>query len=149
MVEKVEQIKFYISNLTELVRSPKTKPIILYLIVGGINTFIGFLLGYFILSTFRGYVPTPLIGIFGGSLAILISFLNFKLFVFRGLRNVVKELVKFYLVQMVSVIVGTIALVGTVDMLELDSFLCQLISMVTSTIFAAVCNFKFTFNDDQ
>ena len=94
-----------------------------------------------------------LIGIFFLSLlnnifGITFSFLTYKYFVFKTKNEFfLKEYLKSYIVYGISFIVGTFFLWLTLEVLKLDIFIAQFITISLTVIFSYIGNNYFTFKE--
>jgi len=119
-----------------------------YLIIGLINTIFGYFIG--ILNYILFY---KLIGIFFLSLlnfivSITFSFLTYKYFVFKTKNKFfLSEYLKSYIVYGISFIVGTFFLWLTLEVLKLDIFIAQFITISLTVIFSYIGNNYFTFKE--
>ena len=119
-----------------------------YLIIGLINTIFGYFIG--ILNYILLY---KLIGIFFLSLlnnivSITFSFLTYKCFVFKTKNKFfLSEYLKSYIVYGISFIAGTFFLWLTLEVLKLDIFIAQFITISLTVIFSYIGNNYFTFKE--
>ena len=119
-----------------------------YLIIGLINTIFGYFIG--ILNYILLY---KLIGIFFLSLlnnivSITFSFLTYKYFVFKTKNKFfLSEYLKSYIVYGISFIAGTFFLWLTLEVLKLDIFIAQFITISLTVIFSYIGNNYFTFKE--
>lgn len=116
-----------------------------YLLAGGWNTLFGYGIGVGFLYAFHDRLNAAEIGIVCNVLGISMSFLTYKLFVFRTKGNWVKEYLRCYLVY------GGVGLIGTgllwlfVDWVNLSYWLAQGLVVILTVIVSYVCHAKFTF----
>ena len=69
-----------------------------YILIGIINSILGYIVGVLTFKLFYDFFGIVFVSIFSSLLSILLSFINYKLFFFnKNFKNIVKELLKFYL----------------------------------------------------
>ena len=124
-----------------LVKSEKFR----YLVAGAWNTVFGYGLGvgaYLLLSQKLHIIY---ISILANIVAITMSFLTYKLFVFRTSGEWLKEYLKIYLVYGTTAAIGTILLWIFVDFFYINIWLSQGLVLSSVFIFSFFLNRNFTF----
>ena len=124
-----------------LVKSEKFR----YLVAGAWNTVFGYGLGvgaYLLLSQILHIIY---ISILANIVAITMSFLTYKLFVFRTSGEWLKEYLKIYLVYGTTAAIGTILLWIFVDFFYINIWLSQGLVLSSVFIFSFFLNRNFTF----
>ena len=101
-----------------------------YLLVGGWNTVFGYASGVFLYTKFSDQWPFALIGIMANGLAISMSFVTYKLFVFRTRGRWIQEYFKSYLVYGFSGILGIGLMWLLVRHFDVPIWLAQALVMV-------------------
>lgn len=91
-----------------------------YLLAGAWNSIFGYSLGGGAYLMLHNYMHTIWIGILTNIIAISMSFITYKLFVFRTSGNWLSEYVKMYLVYGVNAIIGSILIWIAVDIFHIN-----------------------------
>lgn len=120
-----------------------------YLIAGGWNTAFGYfatVVLYYLLSMRLHIVA---IGILANIICISMSFLTYKLFVFKSQGEWIREYFRSYVVYGGSAVIGISGLWFLVDMIGIPFWLAQAVLMVAGVIVSYVGHDKFTFNKRQ
>lgn len=116
-----------------------------YLFAGAWNTTFGYGVGvglYFLLSD---VLHIALIGVITNILAISMSFITYKLFVFRARGNWLTEYLRSYLVYGATAIIGVIMLWLIVDKFGVEIWFAQAIVIFATVIISYVGHSRFTF----
>jgi putative flippase GtrA len=113
-----------------------------YLLAGLWNTIFGYSAGLFLYSLISNVL---FVGILGNFLAISMSFLTYKLFVFQTAGNWISEYFKCFLVYGVSAILGTIALVILVDYMKIKFWIAQAVIIIATFFITFIAHKLFTF----
>lgn len=116
-----------------------------YLLAGGFNTVCGYFLGVGTYLWLGGRMHIIYISILANILAITISFLTYKIFVFRTPGDWLKEYLKIYLVYGVTAIIGTLLLWLFVSLLSINIWLSQGLALLSVFAFSFFLNRSFTF----
>ena len=116
-----------------------------YLLAGGWNTLFGYGIGVGFLYAFHGRLNAAEIGIACNVLGISMSFLTYKLFVFRTKGNWIKEYLRCYLVYGGAGLIGTGLLWLFVDFVHLAYWLAQALVIILTVIVSYFGHAKFTF----
>ncbi len=116
-----------------------------YIIIGGINTLFGYIIGVTFLLILDPYLPTYVIGSISTILSIILNFILYKAFVFGFNKKWFFELLRMFQVYAVASIIGVVVLTITKDVLELNAWLSQLCAIVVSVFISALGNYTFTF----
>jgi putative flippase GtrA len=117
-----------------------------YLVVGVVNTAIGYCLGvglYYLLSP---ALHILMIGAIANILAISVSFTTYKLFVFRTRGRWREEYLRGYVVYGGMALVGIVLLWILVDGLHLHIWLAQALSIAITVVISYVGHSQYTFH---
>jgi len=117
-----------------------------YLLVGGINTVIGYSIGVGIYKLLSNQVNIVLIGFISNILTITISFLTYKIFVFKTKGRWIIEYLKAYVVYGSMAIFGTILLWFFVDLIGFNIWITQALIIMITVAFSYIGHVKYTFN---
>jgi len=118
-----------------------------YLVVGGVNTLIGYVIGVSFLYAFSDLMIIPVVGVLSTVAAVASNYIFFKLLVFKTKENWKAELVRFYKVYLVSTVVGVSTLTICIDIFDFTIFISQALSMLASIGVSSLGNFFFTFKE--
>jgi putative flippase GtrA len=118
-----------------------------YLVVGGINTGIGYVVGVLFLIVFSGIMITPVIAILSSFITLNVNYFLYKTIVFKTVSSWKVELIRFYKVNLVSTAVAVCSLTILIDYLGVSILLGQALSMILTIVVAAVGNFVFAFRE--
>lgn len=116
-----------------------------YLLAGGWNTLFGYTFGIWLYYALSPYLHIIGIGIIGNIVAITMSFLTYKLFVFRTKGQWLSEYLRSYVVYGGTAIFGILLLWGMVDGLSLKIWLAQGIGIVITVLISYVGHKRITF----
>jgi putative flippase GtrA len=128
-------------TLASLINTPKVR----YLIAGGWNTAFGYAAGVFLYYMMRDKFHIVIIGIVGNILAISMSFLTYKLFVFKTKGGWFREYLRAYVVYGGTAIVGIACLWIMVDALRLPFWLAQGLIVLVTVVVSYFGHSRFTF----
>jgi putative flippase GtrA len=117
-----------------------------YLLIGGINTLFGYLVGVFTYKLFNSILGIIGVGLLANVLAISFSFVTYKLFVFKTKGFWVNEYLKSYLVYGLSALLASLLLWLFVDVVSLSIWLAQAMVIIGMTIISYIGHSKITFN---
>lgn len=118
-----------------------------YLVVGVVNTVIGYAIGVAFLYIFANILITPVIGILSTIVAIISNYVLFKMIVFKTKSSWQSELIRFFKVYLASTVFGVSVLTICMDYLSISIPISQALSMVAGVSVSAVGNFYFTFRN--
>jgi putative flippase GtrA len=116
-----------------------------YLIAGFINTIIGYSLGIVLYYALIPYINLIFIMCLVNIISILVSFLNYKLFVFKSKGYWKTELLKCYIVYGFGSVVSIIIIKILVDFYNVKFWIAQAIAIVLVIIISFFMHKKFTF----
>lgn len=120
-----------------------------YLLAGAWNTVFGYGIGVGFLYAFHDRLNTAVIGLICNVLGITMSFLTYKLFVFRTRGRWLVEYLRCYVVY------GGVALVGIgllwlfVDGMHLAYWLAQALVVLLTVLVSYIGHAKFTFRTES
>ncbi len=119
-----------------------------YLITGLINTIFGYFIGILNYILFYKLIGIFFLSLLNNILSITFSFLTYKYFVFKTKNEFfLKEYLKSYIVYGLAFIIGTFFLWLTLEILKLDIFVAQFITISLTVIFSYIGNNYFTFKE--
>ena len=116
-----------------------------YLLVGGINTLAGYLIGVGLYKALCNDMNIFLIGAISNILSITVYFFNYKIFVFRTKGMWLLEYMKAYLIYSGTAIIGILLLWIFVHKMEMSIWLCQSLIMVCTVIISYIGHSRYTF----
>jgi putative flippase GtrA len=129
--------------LLRLVRDQR----VAFLIVGGINTVLGF--GLFAAFTiwvfpdvYLGYILSLVVSY---AIAVMVAFVLYRRFVFRVTGHVVRDFLRFIAVYIVSISINLVALPVLVELVGIAPILAQVIILVMTTAVSFVGHRSFSF----
>ena len=119
-----------------------------YLIAGLINTLFGYFIGLLNFFIFYEKVGIIFVSIFNNILAITFSFLNYKFFVFQTSKSLwLKEYLKIYVVYAIAFLISTFVLWLCIEILSLNIYYSQALSILITVLFSYFFNKSFTFKN--
>jgi putative flippase GtrA len=118
-----------------------------YLIAGAWNTLFGYSCGVTIYYLFGDLLGVLIVAILSNILAISMSFLTHKLFVFKTKGNWLREYLRAYCVYGVSASVGILILLIFVKLLNIQFWLAQGLVILLTVIISYIGHKKFTFRN--
>lgn len=117
-----------------------------FLIVGIINTIFGYFIGVFSLFFFLEKFHVLLIGIINNFITISFAFILLKKFVFfTKNKSWLIEYIRSFIVYGLKAVIGIFILWISIDLLNLNIFLSQGLSMLITFFFTYKAHKKFTF----
>lgn len=116
-----------------------------YLLVGGWNTFFGYLTGVGLFLMLGNYFHIVLIAIISNAIPITMSFFTYKILVFKTRGQWISEYLKCYLVYGVNALLGIFLLWLFVDHLSINIWLAQGAIIIMTAIFSYLLHKRFTF----
>ena len=117
-----------------------------FIIFGIINTIFGYFVGIINYHLFYISIGAIGIGIVNNIVSITFSFTTFKLFVFKTKNtNWIKEYFRSFVVYFLKGVIGMIILWLCLDLLKINIYLSQGISMISTAIFTYKGHKNFTF----
>jgi putative flippase GtrA len=116
-----------------------------YLLAGAWNTIFGYTLGVFAYLSLGDHMHIIFISILVNIIAITMSFLSYKLFVFKTPGKWFMEYLKIYLVYGGTALIGTFLLWGFVDYFKISIWISQGLVLGLLFIISFILNKNFTF----
>ena len=116
-----------------------------YLIAGAWNTAFGYFLANILYYTLQHKFHLISISIFSNILAITMSFLTYKMLVFKTKGKWLSEYGRFYILYGANAILGTSLLWVLVDLIGIPFWIGQALILLMSVILLYIGNSKFTF----
>lgn len=116
-----------------------------YLAVGTWNTIFGYLLGAILFLLLNPYLHLVVIAIIANFFAISMSFLTYKLIVFRTRGSWLTEYLRCYLVYGFNAVLGILFLWLFIDWLDLNIWIAQGFSIAITMIITYFFHQNFTF----
>jgi putative flippase GtrA len=117
-----------------------------YLVVGGFNTMIGYGVGVGSYLFLASHLPILAIGLIGNVIAISISFVTYKIFVFKTQGQWLIEYAKAFVVYGAMALLGIALLWLLVGQLHLSIWLAQGIIIGTTVVISYLSHARFTFH---
>lgn len=130
-------------RLLRLVRDQR----VAFLIVGGINTILGFgLYAAFTVWVFHDvYLGYTLSLVVSYAIAIVVAFVLYRRFVFRVTGHVLRDFLRFVAVYAVSIGINLVALPVLVELVGVSPILAQAVILVITTVVSFVGHHSFSF----
>jgi putative flippase GtrA len=116
-----------------------------FLIIGVINTALGYLIGILIFYTLKEIYSLHFIIIISNIICMLISYINHKIFVFKTRGNWAVEYLKAVIVYISLAILSGGTLWLLVKIFKIEFWIAQLISIILAATISYFGNSKFTF----
>lgn len=120
-----------------------------YLLVGGVNTVVGYVLGVGLYSLLAPRLHILLIGVLSNVLAISFSFVAYKRFVFRTHGNWLREYLRSYTVYGGMALLSILALWVLVDGLRLPIAVAQALAIGITVVASYLGHSRYTFRPAQ
>lgn len=117
-----------------------------YLLVGGINTIVGYSIGIAIYKALASNLGIIWVGILSNIISITVSFLTYKIFVFRTQGMWVLEYVKSYLIYGGTAVISIFFLWFFVEKMNISIWLSQALVIVVTVIISYLGHSRFTFS---
>lgn len=117
-----------------------------YLLIGIWNTVFGYLVGIFVYKTIIENSNIFLVGIVSNIFSISMSFITYKLIVFRTSGNWLIEYMKCYLVYGVSALISIFLLWALVDKCQYNIWIAQCLVVIITMVISYLGHKKFTFS---
>ena len=116
-----------------------------YLLVGGLNTLIGYTIGVGTYKAFDNILGIVWIGLISNILSITVSFLSYKILVFRTKGMWLAEYMKSYIVYGGIALIGIFFLWLFVDKMKISIWFAQALVIVLTVIVSYLGHSRFTF----
>lgn len=116
-----------------------------YLIAGGWNTIFGYSLGVILFLLLTDSVHTAFIAFICNLISMAMSFVTYKLFVFRTKGNWIKEYFKACLVYGNVAIISIVVIWILVDLVGLNIWISQALAILVTVVISYFGHEKFTF----
>ena len=117
-----------------------------YLYVGAWNTIFGYTVGILVYKSIIQISNIIIVGIVSNMLSISMSFLTYKLIVFRTQGNWLREYLKCYMVYGFLALLSILFLWIFVDNFQLNIWVSQGLVIVMTVLISYLGHKKFTFN---
>jgi len=105
----------------------------------------GYLIGLGVYSLIGEWAHILMVGVVSNFIAITISFLTYKLFVFKTKNNWLLEYLKSFIVYGFSATMGILLLWALVDWVLAPFWIAQAVAIIVMAMFSYVANSRFTF----
>lgn len=117
-----------------------------FLLVGGLNTLIGYFASLVFYSLFGDYLHIIFIAILNAIFSISISFIGHRKFVFKSTQPWLKEYIKMYIVNALAMCINIFLIWICVDFLHMTFWISQAILTFLITIYMYFAHKFFTFS---
>lgn len=117
-----------------------------YFLVGGLNAVVGYCIGVGMYKALGSNLGIVWVGIFSNVLSITVSFLTYKMLVFRTKGMWVAEYLKSYLVYGGIALISIFFLWLFVDNMNLSIWLAQALVLVVTVVISFISHSRFTFS---
>ena len=117
-----------------------------YIIISIINSIFGYSIGILAYKFFYEYFGIIFVGVFSCILAIIFSFLNYKIYIFKTpFKYFYSELRKSFLLYFIIFIISIIQLYYLVEILSISIFISQFIVISTTVLISVLGQIFFVF----
>jgi putative flippase GtrA len=116
-----------------------------YLLAGGWNTLFGYCLGVSLYTLLSPSLNTVLIAVLANIIAISMSFLTYKLFVFRTKGHWMREYLRSYVAYGGTAVLGIFLFWFLIDTLNVSIWLTQFFTIAITAAFSYFAHKYFTF----
>lgn len=116
-----------------------------YLLVGGFNTIVGYTIGVSLYKILSNNLSIISIGVISNIFSITISFLSYKIFVFRTKGMWLSEYSKAYIIYSGTSLVGIFLLWFFVDKMKISIWVSQALIIMCTVIISYIGHSRFTF----
>lgn len=120
-----------------------------YLVVGGVNTVFGYLVGILIFKLLNNFCGIWIIGLVSNILALTFSFTTYKLYVFKTRGGWLQEYLKSYVVYGVAGLFSIALLWLYVDFFRISIWVAQGMVIISTVILSYIGHSKFTFTRNK
>lgn len=117
-----------------------------YLLAGGFNTLVGYSIGVGLYKALESNLSIIWIGIISNILSITVSFLIYKIFVFKTAGMWLTEYMKSYIVYGGIAVIGIFFLWVFMDKMKISIWLAQALVMGMTVIISYLGHSRFTFS---
>lgn len=117
-----------------------------YLYVGTWNTIFGYVTGVLTYKLINDITNVIIVGIVSNIISISMSFLTYKIYVFRTSGNWLREYLKCYLVYGIMALLSIFMLWLFLDLLQINIWISQGLIILATTVISYTSHKKFTFN---
>ena len=132
-------------RITKLVQSPKFR----YLLAGGWNTFFGYGLMVVIYDQYKEQAHILLLGAICNVISITMSFVTYKLFVFRTHGDWIGEWMRSFVVYGGAALLSMTLLWVLVDFIQMNIFFAQALAIVIVVTASYIGHAAYTFNKSK
>lgn len=116
-----------------------------YLIAGGWNTVFGYSVGVALFLLLTGKFHTAAIAFIANCMGIIMSFLTYKLFVFKTKGNWIREFLKACIVYSNMALISVVLIWFFVDVMHLNIWISQAFALLLTISISYFGHKKFTF----
>ena len=120
-----------------------------YLLAGGVNTVFGYGVGVGLYLHFSPRLNAVQIAVIANILSITVSFLTYKLFVFRTQGNWIKEYLRSYVAYGSMALLGIFMFWAFIDIFHLNIWLVQALTVVLTATVSFFAHKHFTFKKSE
>ena len=120
-----------------------------YLIVGVANTIFGYTTGVLLYKLSNGYLDIIIIGLVTNIVNVTISFIMYKLFVFKSKEMWVKEYVRFIGLNSLTALLSIILLWLFVKVLDINIEIAQALILMITIFISYFGNLLFAFKSKE
>lgn len=126
----------------------KNNFLIKYIYIGFINTLFGYFIGIVNFKIFYDLTGIIIVSIINNLVAITFSFFTYKLYVFKTSKKFwIKEYFKVYIVYFFIFIINTLILWVCIELIFLNIYYSQGLSLFATVIFSYHLNKNYTFKN--
>lgn len=116
-----------------------------YLLIGGINTLFGYLVGIYTYKILNDTFGILWVGLIANIIAISFSFVSYKLWVFKTRGRWLTEYLKSYVVYGSSALMATSLLWIFIDRIRLSIWLAQALALIGTIVLSYIGHARITF----
>jgi putative flippase GtrA len=131
--------------LTDTLFKSNNSQKIRYLLAGGWNTLFGYLVGVGLYQILHAHTQTLYIALLANTICISMSFLTYKLFVFRTSGRWLEEYLKSWTVYSGAALISSLLLWVFVDLLSISIYIAQALVIISTVVISYTGHSRFTF----
>ena len=120
-----------------------------YLLIGIINTVFAYFSGIFIFNFFYPVLEIQKISILTSIFNITFSFLNYKLFLFKNLKNYISQYLKYVISNVSITLISILNLYIFIEILNFSIYLAQLLIISLAVLFSYFVNLNYIFKNNK
>ena len=116
-----------------------------YLLAGGWNTLFGYIIGVGLYQLMHAHIQTLYIALLANIICISMSFITYKLFVFKTRGRWIEEYLKSCTVYSGAALISSLLLWLFVDLFSIHIYIAQALVITTTVVISYTGHSRFTF----